>query len=95
MSSLFLICADSTAGSAPGVPSAHGRQGALDASRRGIAREHGTVDRPDRGAEDQVGPDFAVGQGAEHSHLVGSEDSAAAEDERGLGACTVGFHVQE
>ena len=55
----------------------------VDHRRRRVGRHHQPVERTDRGAQDQVGPDALLEQGAEHADLDGTEQAAAAEDEGG------------
>ncbi len=59
----------------------------LDAPSGRVGTDHRPVDRPDRGAHDQVRGDADFDQRSEHPHLVGTEVAAAAQDE-----CGSGFH---
>ena len=47
-----------------------------------VGGDQRAVDRADRGAEHQVGPDAGPEQGAQHAHLDRAEHSPAAEHER-------------
>jgi hypothetical protein len=44
-----------------------------------IGGEEGAVDRADRGAEDNIGRDRALGEGPQHSDLMPAEDPASAQ----------------
>lgn len=61
-------------------PAPHVPQG-LDRLGGRPRRYRHTVHRSDGRSQDQIGTDTALQQGAEHSDLVGSQVSAAAEDE--------------
>jgi hypothetical protein len=47
-----------------------------------IGRHERAVERADRGAHHQVGPDVRLGQRPQHAHLMGAEQAPAAEHER-------------
>ena len=47
----------------------------------GVRGDERAVDRPDGGADNDVGPHAGLGQRAQHAHLVRTEQPAAAEYE--------------
>ncbi|MEZ5267424.1 MAG: hypothetical protein R2789_02245 [Microthrixaceae bacterium] len=55
------------------------RQTACCADR--VCSDDGSVDRPDRRPDHQVGVDAEVTQCLQHSHLLGAEASAASKHE--------------
>ena len=55
----------------------------VDDRRGRVAGDHQPVQRAHRGAQDEVGPDAALEQRAEHADLDGPEQPATAEDEGG------------
>ena len=46
-----------------------------------VGRHHDAVDRPDRGAHHQVGPDARLAEGTQHADFVGAEEPSAPEHE--------------
>ena len=71
----------------PGVPvGRYDRTVWVDRLPGGVRRDRGAVDRPDRGAQDDVGRDPPLDERAEHADLVGAEVAASAEDEGGVGS---------
>ena len=66
----------------------------LEPAQRGrrIGRHEHAVDRPDRGAQDQVRPDPGLAERPEHADLARPEDPAAAQDEGDLPPRRISHH---